>query len=85
MPLTDTALRNAKPGPKTRRIYDSGGLYVEVPPAGGKWFRFKYHFGGKERRLFLGVYPDVSLAQARERRDESRRLLAECTAPSTVR
>lgn len=85
MPLTDTALRNAKPGPKLRRIYDSGGLYVEVAPAGGKWFRFKYHFGGKERRLSLGVYPDVSLAQARERRDEARRLLAEGTDPSTVR
>ena len=85
MPLTDTALRNAKPGLKARRIYDSGGLYVEVAPAGGKWFRFKYHFGGKERRLSLGVYPDVSLAQARERRDEARRLLAEGTDPSTVR
>lgn len=85
MPLTDTALRNAKPGPKSRRIYDSGGLYVEVAPAGGKWFRFKYHFGGKERRLSLGVYPDVSLAQARERRDEARRMLAEGTDPSTVR
>ncbi|PKN06819.1 MAG: integrase, partial [Deltaproteobacteria bacterium HGW-Deltaproteobacteria-8] len=84
MPLTDTALRNAKPGPKARRIYDSGGLYVEVAPSGGKWFRFKYHFGGKERRLSLGVYPDVSLAQARERRDEARRLLAEGTDPSTV-
>lgn len=85
MPLTDTALRNAKPGPKARRIYDSGGLYVEVAPAGGKWFRFKYHFGGKERRLSLGVYPDVSLAQARERRDEARRLLAEGMDPSTTR
>lgn len=85
MPLTNTEIKNTKPDPKPKRLFDGGGLYLEVAPAGGKWWRLKYRFGGKERRLSLGVYPDVSLAQARERRDEARRLLAEGTDPSTVR
>ena len=76
MPLTDTAIRNAKPGPKPIRMFDGGGLYLEVAPSGGKWWRFKYRFGGKEKRLSLGVYPDVGLKEARERRDEARKLLA---------
>lgn len=85
MPLTNTEIKNTKPDPKPKRLFDGGGLYLEVAPAGGKWWRLKFRFGGKERRLSLGVYPDVSLAQARERRDEARRLLAEGTDPSTVR
>jgi integrase len=85
MPLTNTEIKNTKPDQKPKRLFDGGGLYLEVAPAGGKWWRLKYRFGGKERRLSLGVYPDVSLAQARERRDEARRLLAEGTDPSTVR
>jgi Arm domain-containing DNA-binding protein len=56
MPLTDTALRNAKPAEKAIRLFDGGGLYLEVSPAEGKWWRFKYRFGGKEKRLSLGVY-----------------------------
>jgi hypothetical protein len=74
--LTDTAVRNAKPGEKPVKLFDGGGLYLEVSPAGGKWWRLKYRFGGKEKRLSLGVYPDVSLKDARNRRDESRKLLA---------
>jgi len=76
MPLTDTAIRNAKPAEKTKKLFDGGGLYLEVAPGGGKWWRVKYRFGGKEKRLSLGVYPDVSLKDARERRDEVRKLLA---------
>jgi hypothetical protein len=64
MPLTDTAIRSTKPSPKTARRFDERGLYLEVSPAGGKWRRFKYRFGGKEKRLSLGVYPDVSLKDA---------------------
>ncbi len=61
MPLSDTAIRNAKPTEKPRKLADGGGLYIEVAPSGGKWWRFKYRFEGKEKRLSLGVYPDVGL------------------------
>ena len=70
MPLTDTSIRNAKPSEKSIRFYDSHGLYLEVSPAGGKWFRFKYRFDGKENRMSLGVSPDVSLKDARDRREK---------------
>ena len=69
MPLSATAIRNTKPGDKARRMVDGGGLYLEVAPNGGRWWRLKYRFGGKEKRLALGVYPDVSLKVARERRE----------------
>ena len=77
MPLTDIAVRNAKPdNSKTIRLKDDRGLYLEISPAGGKWWRLRYWFKGKENRLSLGVYPDISLKEARERRDEARKLLA---------
>ena len=85
MPLTDTGIKNAKRGDKTVRLFDGGGLYLEVSPAGGKWWRLKYRFGGKEKRLSLGVYPDVSLKDARQRRDDARKLLANATDPSENR
>ncbi len=85
MPLTDTTIRNAKPGVKAIRLFHGGGLYLEVSPAGGKWWRLKYRFDGKEKRLSLGVYPDVSLKDARERRDEARKLLADRIDPSENR
>ena len=85
MPLTDTAVRAAKPQAKTRKLFDGGGLYLEVSPAGGKWWRWKYRFGGKEKRLSLGVYPDVSLKSARERRDAVRQQLAADIDPGQAR
>lgn len=85
MPLTDTQIRMAKPIEKTQRLFDGGGLYLEISPKGGKWWRLKYRFGGKEKRLSLGVYPDVSLKDARERRDEARKLLANEVDPSENR
>jgi integrase len=85
MPLTDTSIRNAKPSEKSIRLYDSHGLYLEVSPAGGKWFRLKYRFDGRENRMSLGVYPDVSLKDARVRRDEARKLLASGVNPSENR
>jgi hypothetical protein len=85
MSLTDNAVRNAKPGKKPIRLFDGGGLYVEVSPTGGKWWRLKYRFDGKEKRLSLGVYPDVSLKDARDRRDASRKLLANGIDPSENR
>ena len=85
MPLTDTAVRSAKPQAKAVKRFDSGGLYLEINPAGGKWWRLKYRFDGKEKRLSLGVYPDVSLKAAREKRDAARKQLATGIDPGQVR
>jgi hypothetical protein len=85
MPLTDTAIRSAKPGEKPIRLYDGGGLYLEISPAGGKWWRLKYRFAGKEQRLSLGTYPDVGLRKARDRRDDMRKLIADGVDPGAHR
>lgn len=85
MPLTDVVVRNAKPSEKAQRLFDGGGLYLEISPAGGKWWRLKYRFDGKEKRLSLGVYPDVSLREARDRRDAARKLLADDVDPGANR
>jgi hypothetical protein len=85
MPLSDTAIRNAKPGTKTVRLFDRDGLYLEVTSGGGKWWRFKYRFAGKEKRLSLGVYPDVELKKARRRTTEARQLLSDGVDPSVHR
>ncbi|MDR3734169.1 MAG: integrase arm-type DNA-binding domain-containing protein [Acidobacteriaceae bacterium] len=85
MPLSNTAIRNAKPKQKTVKLFDERGLYLEVSPNGGKWWRLKYRFDGKEKRLSLGVYPDVSLKDARDRRDAARKLLADGIDPSVNR
>jgi len=85
MSLTDTTVRNAKPGKKPVKVFDDRGLYLEVSPAGGKWWRLKYRFDGKEKRLSLGVYPDVRLKDARERRDAARKLMSDGIDPSENR
>jgi integrase len=85
MPLTDTAIRKAQPADKTRRIFDGGGMYLEVAPAGGKWWRLKYRYAGKEKRLSLGTYPDTGLADARNKRDAARKLLAAGVDPGEQR
>lgn len=85
MALTDAAIKNAKPGAKPVRLYDSGGLYLELAPSGGRWWRLKYRFTGKEKRLSLGIYPATSLKAARDRRDDARRLLASGTDPAAER
>ena len=78
MALSDVTVKTAKPkpGPKANRLFDAGGLYLEVTPSGGKLWRLKYRYTGKEKLLALGKYPEVSLKDARERRDEARKLLA---------
>lgn len=85
MPLSDAKTRNAKPSTKRRRLFDERGLYLEISPAGGKWWRLKYRHGGKEKRLSLGVYPDVGLKAARDRRDDARKLIADGIDPSDHR
>lgn len=82
MPLTDTAIKNAKPGVKPVKLSDEKGLFLLIAPAGGKWWRLKYRFGGKEKLLSLGTYPEVSLKDARQRRDDARKLLASDVDPS---
>jgi hypothetical protein len=82
MALTDVAIRSAKPKDKPYRMSDSGGLYIEISPAGGKLWRLKYRFDGKEKRLALGAYPDTSLKDARDKRDAARKLLAAGVDPS---
>jgi integrase len=83
--LSDAAIRKAKPGEKPRKLSDGGGLYLELRPNGARWWRLKYRHGSKEKRLSLGVYPAVGLADARIRRDEARVLLAAGIDPSEVR
>lgn len=85
MPLTDTAIRNAKPGAKPAKMFDDRGLFLIVTPSGGKWWRLKYRFNDKEKLLSLGIYPDVGLKDARERRDIARKLLADGIDPSENR
>lgn len=85
MALTDVGIRKAKPTDKPQRFFDGGGLYLEVSPAGGKWWRLKYRHGGKEKRLSLGTYPDTGLADARSKRDAARKLLAAGVDPGEHR
>ena len=80
--LTDTRIRNARPTVKTQRLYDSGGLYLEIAVTGGKLWRVKYRFDGKEKRLALGSYPAVTLADARHGRDDAKVLLIKGIDPS---
>jgi integrase len=85
MPLTDTAVRKAKPKEKPSRLADEKGLYLEIMPNGSRYWRMKYRFAGKEKRLAMGVYPDISLAEARDRRDQARKLLANGVDPGTAK
>ena len=85
MPLNDRVLRSLRPREKAYKLADGGGLYLEVSPAGGKWWRWKYRVAGKEKRLSLGVYPDVSLKAAREGREAKRQQLAAGTDPGEAR
>ncbi len=83
--LTDTAIKAAKPREKPYKISDGRGLFLLITPAGGRWFRFKYRFQGKEKLLSLGVYPDVSLKAARDAREKARGLLGKDVDPGVTR
>ncbi len=83
--LTDTAVRKVKGTEKPQKLSDGGGLFLLVEPNGGKYWRLAYRFAGKQKTLALGVYPDVSLADARSRREDARKLLANDTDPGAVK
>jgi integrase len=83
MPLTDKAIKAITPEDKSRKYFDGAGLYLEVAPSGGKWWRLKYRVGGKEKRVSLGVYPDVSLKEAREKAQEARKQVGKGIDPSS--
>lgn len=85
MALSDTTIRTAKPAIKDVKLTDGGGLYLLLKPNGSRWWRLDYRFGGKRKTLSMGVYPDVGLKAARERRDEARRLLADGIDPGENR
>lgn len=82
MALTDTAVRNAKPKDKPYKLGDSAGLFLLVQPSGGKLWRLKYRLDQREKKLGIGTYPEVSLAEARKRRDQARELIASGRDPS---
>lgn len=81
--LTEVKIKNIKPNGKIERYADGGGLYLEVSVAGGKHWRMKYRVDGKEKRLSFGAWPDVSLLEARDKRDDAKRMLRESRDPGT--
>lgn len=83
--LTDSAIRAAKPQDRPYKLTDGCGLHLHVAPAGGKWWRLRYRCNGREQMLSLGIYPDVTLKEARQRRDEIRRQLTAGIDPSAAR
>ena len=85
MALTDISIKKAKPGEKTRKLTDGGGLYLQIEPTGGKLWRYDYRFDGKRKTLALGRYPDISLQEARDRHQEARKQLAQGVDPSAAK
>ncbi len=85
MPLTVIQCKNAKPTAKPYKLADEKGMYLEIAPNGSKYWRLKYRFAGKEKRLALGVFPEVELAEARAKRDAARKLLANNEDPSQAK
>lgn len=85
MKLTNTSCSNAKPKDKTYKMADGGGMYLEITPSGGKLWRLKYRFGGKEKLLSLGKYPQTSLLKARAERERLKLILSQGLDPSESR
>ena len=83
--LTRIKIESVKPTSKRQRIFDGRGLYLEIAPSGGRWWRFKYRFAGKEKRISLGVYPEIGIKEARERRDDARKKLSANIDPGAQR
>lgn len=83
--LTDTKVRQAKPGPKPYKLADGNGLFLLVNPNGTRYWRLKYRLAGKEKLYAVGVYPEISLAEAREKALDARRLIREGQDPVAER
>lgn len=84
MPLSDVALRSAKPAEQPRKLSDGGGLHLLITPSGGRLWRLNYRFDGKQKTLAFGAYPHISLADARAKRDAAKKLLAEGSDPAVA-
>lgn len=82
MALTDAKCRTAQPGPTLQKFTDGGGLQLWVQPGGARLWRLAYRFSGKQKLLALGVYPTISLARARQAREDAKRLLADGIDPA---
>jgi hypothetical protein len=85
MVLTQFSITKAKPKQKPYKLSDGGGLHLLIQPGGSRLWRFRYRFGGRENMLVLGSYPEVSLATARDKRDEAKKLIAAGSDPSEKR
>lgn len=85
MPLTNVACQKSLPRPKPYKLADGGGLYLEVMPNGSRYWRMKYRFAGKEKRLAIGVYPAVTLAEAREKREQAKKQRTNNIDPSAAK
>ena len=85
MPLNARQVETAKPRDKAYKLADGGGLYLMVNTNGSKYWRMKYRFAGKEKKLSFGTYPDISLAEARTKRDEARKVLANDKDPGEIK
>ena len=85
MPLNNIQVKSAKARERQYKLSDGMGMYLLVHPSGGKYWRLKYRFKGKEKVLALGVYPEASLSKAREKRDVAKRLLADGDDPSVAK
>ncbi len=85
MPLTLAEIRRAQPQDRSYKLTDGKGLTLLITPNGGRWWRLRYRIGGKERMLSLGTFPEVGLAEARQRRDDARAMIKRGVDPSAVR
>ena len=85
MALTELAVKKARATEKPQKLADSGGMYLLIQTTGSKCWRMDYRFGGKQKTLSIGVYPDVTLSEARDRREQARKLLANGGDPSAIK
>ena len=85
VPLTDTKIRTIKATEKAQKLFDGGGLFLHVSPTGGKLWRLKYRFGGIEKLLSIGTYPQISLADARQQREQALAMIAKGVDPSDTK
>lgn len=84
-PLTDAKIRTIKPTEKPQKLFDGGGLFLLITPTGGKLWQLKYRFGSIEKLLAIGAYPQISLAEARQKRDQASALMLNGVDPGDTK